>query len=227
VDVGEVPLGGAGGGNGNFITGEIYTVDRLTPAVQSAVFASDGNEDGWVLESKETSNQGGTKNSAAITFRLGDNAQNRQYRTILQFPTISLPDNAVITQTILMIQLETVVGTNPLTTHKNIWIDIRKGAFGSFVPFAIGALQVSDFQAPASLAAAGMIQNNLVGGWYWATLDAKVFPFINLSGVTQFRLGFQTDDDDDLRDDFLSFFSGNYSVVAARPQLLIKYYIPK
>lgn len=227
VDVGEVPLGGVGGGNGNFITGEIYTVDRLTPAVQSAVFASDGNEDGWVLESKETSNQGGTKNSAAITFRLGDNAQNRQYRTILQFPTTSLPDNAVITQTILMIQLETVVGTNPLTTHKNIWIDIRKGAFGSFGPFAIGALQVSDFQAPASLAAAGMIQNNPVGGWYWATLDAKVFPFINLSGVTQFRLGFQTDDDDDLRDDYLSFFSGNYSVVSARPQLLIKYYIPK
>ena len=227
VDAGAISLGGAGAGNGNFVAGEIYTVARLNPAIVSAVFASDGAADGWVMESKETSNQGGTKNSSAITFKLGDNAQNRQYRAILQFPTASLPDNAVVTQVILMIQLETVVGVNPFTTHRNIWIDIRKGVFGSFGPFAIGALQISDFQAPASLNAAGTILNNPVGGWYWATLDSKVFQFINLSGMTQFRLGFQTDDDNDLRDDYLSFFSGNYSVSSARPQLLIKYYIPK
>ncbi len=227
VDTGAAPLGGAGLGNGNFVTGEIYTVDRLNPAILSAAFASDGADDGWVMESKETSNQGGTKNSTAITFRLGDNAKDLQYRAILQFPTASVPDNAVVTQVILMMQLETVVGVNPFTTHRNIWIDIRKGVFGSFGPFAIGALQSSDFQAPASLNAAGMILNNPVGGWYWATLDSKTFQFINLSGMTQFKLGFQTDDDDDLRDDYLSFFSGNYSVPSARPQLLIKYYIPK
>ncbi len=227
LDFGGFPLGGAGAGNGNFLNGEIYTVERFTPTIISAVFASDGNNDGWILESKETSNQGGTKNSTAITFRLGDNTQDRQYRTILQFPTASLPDNAVITQAILMIQLETTVGTNPFATHRSIWIDIRKGAFGSFGPFSIGALQTSDFQAPASLYTAGMIANNPVGGWYWSALDVKAYPFINPGGVTQLKLGFQTDDDDDMRDDYLSFFSGNYSVASARPQLMIKYYIPK
>lgn len=78
-----------------------------------------------------------------------------------------------------MIQLETSVGTNPFSTHGNVWIDIRKGAFGSFGPFAIGALQISDFQAPASLYAAGVMLNNPVGGWYWANLDAKAYPFVN------------------------------------------------
>ena len=227
LDMGGNPLGGVGTGNGNFVTGESYTIDRFTPVILSATFASDGSDDGWILESKETSNRGGTKNSAAITFRLGDNSQDRQYRTILQFPTASLPDTAVVTQAILMIQLETTNGTNPFNTHRNIWVDIRRGAFGSFGPFAIGALQISDFQAPASLYSAGMILNNPVGGWYWTTLDGKALQFVNPSGVTQLRLGFQIDDDDDARDDYLSFFSGNYSVASARPQLLIKYYTPK
>jgi hypothetical protein len=221
------PLGGAGFGNGNFIVGDTYTIERSTPVIQSATFYSDGANDGWVLESKEASNKGGTANANSISFRLGDNAQNNQYRAILQFPTETLPDNAIITQAILTMQLETTVGTNPFKTHRNIWVDVRTGAFGSFGPFQIGALQASDFQAPASLYNAAVIGDNPVGGWYWVSLDSKTFYSINLKGVTQFRLGFQTDDDNDKRDDYLTFFSGNYSVQSARPQLTIKYYQPK
>ena len=179
------------------------------------------------MESIETMNKGGILNANAITFRVGDNSQDNQYRSILQFSTTSLPDNAVITQMILSMQLETIVGVNPFTTHRNMWVDVRQGAFGSFGPFQIGALQVSDFQAPASLYTAGMIQDNPVGGWYWLGFDPQAFPYVNLKGVTQFRLGFQMDDDDDRRDDYLSFFSGNYGVASARPQLTIKYYVPK
>lgn len=227
LDASGLPLGGFGMGNGNFTAGEIYIIDRQTPVIQSAVFYSDGAHDGWILESKEISNKGGTINSTGITFKLGDNGQDRQYRAILHFPTASLPDNAVITQVILMIQLETVGGTNPFLTHRNIWVDIRQGAFGSFGPFQIGALQAADFQAPASLYTAGWIQNNPVGGWYWTTLDGKAYSYVNLVGATQLRLGFQYDDDEDLREDYLSFFSGNYSVQTARPQLSVKYYVPK
>jgi beta-lactamase superfamily II metal-dependent hydrolase len=36
----SVPLGGVGAGNGNFTTGEVYTVDKTGPAVQSIVRAS-------------------------------------------------------------------------------------------------------------------------------------------------------------------------------------------
>lgn len=227
VDLAGLPLGNPGVGNGNYSMGESYTVNRSTPVIQTATFTSDGGNDGWILESKETSNKGGTTNAKAVSLRVGDNAQNNQYRVILHFPTGTLPDNAVVTQAILTLQLESVVGGNPFTTHGNMWVDLRNGAFGSFGPFQIGALQTSDFQAPATVYTAGIISNNPVGGWYWTTLNNSSLPSINLLGTTQIRLGFQLDDDNDKKDDYMTFFSGNYSVASARPQLAVKYYIPK
>ncbi len=226
LDAGLSPLGGAGIGNANFYNGEAYTIDRAAPLIQTTTFYSDGAHDGWVLESKETSNKGGTMNGSSASLRVGDNGQDNQYRSILHFATSALPDNAVITQVILTLQLETIVGANPFKTHRHIWVDIRQGAFGSFGLLQIGALQKTDFQAPASLYTAGMILDNAAGGWYWTTLDAKALPFINLKGVTQFRLGFLLDDDDDRKEDYVSFLSGNYSVITARPQLIVKYYVP-
>ena len=226
LDAGLSPLGGAGLGNANFYNGETYTIDRAAPLIQTMTFYSDGAHDGWILEGKETSNKGGTMNGSAAVLRVGDNAQDNQYRSILHFPTSTLPDNAAITQAILTLQMESVVGANPFKTHRNIWVDIRQGAFGSFGPLQIGALQNSDFQAAASLYTAGTILDNAVGGWYWATLDAKALPLINLKGVTQFRLGFLLDDDDDRKDDYISFLSGNYSVTTARPQLTLRYFVP-
>jgi hypothetical protein len=227
VDASGLPLGGVGIGSGNFSTGDMYVLDRSAPAVQTAVFFSNANNDGWVLEGKETSDQGGSMNSISQTFKLGDDGKDLQYRAILDFSTASLPDNAVITKAILMIQSQSVAGTNPFTTHRYMWIDIRQGAFGSFGPFSIGALQVSDFQAPASAYGVGAIQNNPVGNWYWSTLDAKAFPFINLKGSTQFRLGFLLDDNDDMSEDTISFYSGNFSGMIDRPTLLVEYYIQK
>jgi hypothetical protein len=45
------------------------------------------------------------------------------------------------------------------------------------------------------------------------------------SGITQFRLRFQLDDDNDAVADFLRFYSGN-SIAANRPVLVIEYYVP-
>ena len=99
--------------------------------------------------------------------------------------------------------------------------------FGNFGPFGVGALQVLDFQAPASMNSVGMIQNNRVGGWYWALLDNTAYPYINLAGVTQLRLGFQIDDNDDRGDDYLKFYSGNAKSQTDRPHLLIEYYVQR
>ncbi len=144
-----------GAGNGSFTSGEVYTVNRPPLTIISETFSSIGANDGWVLESAEESNKGGSKNSNAITFNLGDDDKDRQYRAILHFSTNTLPDKAVITQVILMIKKQDVVGTDPFSTHQYISIDIRKGVFGSIGPFSIGALQTSDFQAPASRNAVG------------------------------------------------------------------------
>jgi hypothetical protein len=230
VDLVGLPLGGTDLGNGNFTTGESYTISRSVPPppnMATETFRSNGTNDGWVLESGEDSNQGGSKNATAKTYRLGDDAQDRQYRAILHFPTSYLPDNAVIVEAILMIKLQGLVGTDPFTTHQNVLIDIRDGPFGSFGPFGINALQVTDFQDVASGYSVGAIQNNPVSGWYWTLLNSTAFPYINLDGVTQFRLGFQIDDNDDLGDDYLSFYSGNTDAQSDRPHLLVKYYVRK
>jgi hypothetical protein len=221
------PLGGPGIGNGNFTTGETYTIKKSRIVLVTETFRSNGTNDGWVLESGENSGVGGSKNATANTFKIGDDAQDRQYRTILHFPTHYLPDNAVVTQVILVIKAQGVAGTDPFTTHQNISIDIRGGYFGSAGLFGINGLDLSDFQAPASMSPAGVIQNNPVGGWYWSMLDTLSYQFINRQGVTQLRLMFQTDDNDDLGEDSLNFFSGNTDALADRPHLLVEYYAPR
>ncbi|HLO29308.1 MAG TPA: DNRLRE domain-containing protein [Anaerolineales bacterium] len=216
-DATNQPLGGPGTGNGNFTTGQAYTVYLLT----TVLFRSNGTNDGWVVESGETTNQGGSLNATGTTFYLGDNAQDRQFRAFLHFPTSTLPDNAVIRQATIKLKKQGITGTDPFTTHQNIVIDIRSGAFSGS-----NALQIIDFQAAASRNAVGMILNTPSGVWYSSNLDATAFPYVNRVGVTQFRLAFQLDDNDDLGADTIKFYSGNYSDLAYRPQLQIQYYVP-
>ncbi len=225
MDAASLPLGGAGAGNGNF-SGEEYNLTAAQVTIITASFTSNGTNDGWILESSEDSNRGGRKNNNSEILRLGDDSQDRQYRALLHFPTYYLPDNAVVTEVILMLKGQGVIGTDPFTTHQNIQVDIRSGVFGSFGPWGIDALQESDFQNPSSMDAAGFITNINNSGWYWGTLNSASNFFINLTGVTQFRLGFQLDDNDDLGDDFITFFSGDYASIHDRPRLVIKYYIP-
>jgi hypothetical protein len=206
--------------------GDGTTTTRLTPVnvVVSTItksYRSVGSQDGWVLESSENSNAGGTMNSAAMVFYLGDDASNRQYRAILSFNTSGLPDNAVIISAVLKIKKQGLVGTDPFTTHSNILVDVRKGAFGGS-----NALQLTDFQAAASKNWAGTIKNTPSSGWYPVTFNSSAFTYINLTGVTQFRLRFQLGDNDDLGADYLKFYSGNYSNVALHPLLVIQYYMP-
>jgi hypothetical protein len=219
-------LGGAGAGNGNFTSGETYEINKPVKTTITETFTSSAAYDGWVLESGEYSNKGGSKNASATTFNLGDDVKNKQYRAILHFSTSTLPDNAVIHMALLTIKAQGVSGTDPFSTHQNILIDIRSGSFGSFGPFSISSLQDSDFQYPASMSNVGVIQNNPVGGWYWSSLGSAAFPYINTLGSTQFRLAFQLDDNNDRGEDLLKFFSGNYDIASDRPQLTIEYSVP-
>lgn len=219
------PLGGVGLGNGNY-SGPFYSISKKMPEVKTEKLRSNGRNDGWILETNETSNAGGTKNSSAETIRVGDDGNDRQYRSILHFPTHYIPDDAVITQAILMIKAQGSAGTNPFTSHGNILVDISYGPYGSWGPFQFSALQASDFQAPAGLNSAAIIQDNAVGGWYWAVLPPNAFIYLNKTGTTQLRLGFQFDDNDDLGADYITFSSGDAEDQALRPHLSVEYYVP-
>ncbi len=188
-------------------------------------FRSSASHDGWILESSETSNVGGTKNNTAATLRVGDDAANRQYRSILSFDTSSLPDNAVITSVTLKFKYAGKTGTSPFKTHGGLLADICKGAFRNNI-----ALQLGDFAVKCPIAAykvkALTYTNSQVSNWYSQSLLPDDHQFVNLGGVTQFRLRFAKDDNNDFGADFLKVFSGNAINEADRPQLIVEYFIP-
>ena len=221
VDAAGNMLGGAGTDNGNFTSGEIYTVIKSTPInITTADFRSNKTNDGWVIESSENSNVGGGVKSVSATFYIGDNAEDRQFRAVLDFNTSGLPDNAVITRATLKIKKLSVTGADPFTTHQNVLVDISNGLFGT------SALQAADFQSPAGMDSAGIIFNMPVDNWFSAVLDKMALPYINKIGSTQFRLRFQVDDNDDRGADTIKFHSGDSITFDYRPVLQIEYYVP-
>jgi CSLREA domain-containing protein len=182
---------------------------------------SAGANDGWILESTETSNAGGTLNSSATTFNLGDNAQDKQYRAILHFNTAGLPNAAVIAKATLEIKKQGLVGTDPFTALGLLRVDMRKPFFGTTVGLLIG-----DFQATAGKSSVATFDPTPVGDWYSALLNATGMAYINKTGTTQFRLRFATGDNDNSIADYMKFFSGNYATASDRPTLIIEYYMP-
>jgi len=210
----------AGTRNGDALVVRYTLTDSGVKPVTTTI-RSHAAYDGWILESSETSGLGGTVNRSETTFNLGDNQKDRQYRSILSFNTLPIPDNAFITYAELRIKRHGQTGTDPFTTHGDLLLDMRNGAFGSSLN-----LQPADFAAKAS---PGSIQgqvSRLDTNWYLSVLDTGNLRFINKYGHTQFRLYLTLDDNDDLSSDYVKFFSGNATPSANRPQLTVVYYLP-
>jgi hypothetical protein len=190
--------------------------------ITSINLQSTAAQDGWVLESKESSKAGGSLNATAPTLRLGDDKLKKQYLGILSFKTSGLPDNAVITSVMLKVRKNSITGGgDPLITLQGFMVDIKKGPFGTT------ALQTADFQTPANKSF-GPFKPALASGWYSINLTtgkAYINKLATNSGLTQFRLRFKQDDNNNSIANYLSLYSGN-APAAARPQLVIHYYVP-
>ena len=190
--------------------------------VPPAIFTSVGGYDGFLLELNQNSGTGGTGNSSGSTINIGDSLFKQQQLGLLHFDTSSLPDNAVVTGISIQMKLQGTGGTNPFTTHGSLLVDIASPFFGTLVN-----LQAADFQAASSISGVGAFNPvSLAGNWYNADLGDSAFPLLNLSGPTQFRIGFSLGDDNDSIADLLKFYSGNSLMTAYRPVLIVYYYIP-
>ena len=190
--------------------------------VRALTFVSAASYDGWVLESSETSGIGGSLNTTATTLRSGDDASNRQIRSILSFNTASLPDAAAIVLAKVQLRKQGITGDpNPFSTHGSLLADLAKPYFGAGV-----GLAVSDFQAAATVTAAGRLASAPAGSLYSLPLSSAGRAGINRTGTTHFRLRFTTDDDNDSLADYVSFFSGNYLTAPAYRPKLVVYYNP-
>jgi hypothetical protein len=98
-------------------------------------------------------------------------------------------------------------------------VDIRTGAFGGNP-----ALEPGDFQAaPTAAGVAALSDPASDGDWSEGILNASGLAAVNRSGLTQVRLYFSLDDDDDGIADYVAFRSGNDGDMANRPQLIVVY----
>ncbi len=187
-----------------------------TPATTSFTFKSINAYDGWVLESAENSNKGRNLDKASNFIYVGDDAKKRQYRGFLSFDTASLPDNAIITAAQVKIKKHSTVGITPFKTHGDLLLEIRNGTFSNNI-----LLKAEDFSAIANIGSSKdkFLPADLNG--YSANLSNINLGFINKYGVTQFRLLFTQDDNNDKDADYVKFFSGSSSADA--PQLVITY----
>jgi hypothetical protein len=179
-------------------------------------------EDGWVLESGENSNTGLAKNNIAALL-LGDDAAKKQYRSILSFSTMLLPDNATITGVTLKLKKQAIAGGgNPIDIFQGLIADVQPGLFGNT------ALESSDFQAKAAFSSSPL-KPVLVNGWYSLNLISaknQINKLTSGSGRTQIRLRFKLDDNNNSIANSLSFYSGNTTLASNRPSLIITYYSP-
>jgi hypothetical protein len=194
---------------------------------QTATFYSTKNEDGWIIESSETSLKGGSVNNGGSMLQVGDDAKNRQYRAILSFDTHTLPGTAVITSVTLKIKRPAtgfLVGdNNPFAWGGGLKADVCRNFFGTSI-----ALQIVDFNYNNTTNCkllAGTFGATPSASWYSTNLVNTAFTKINKTGFTQFRIYFSKDDNNDLTADYLNFFSGN-STAANRPTLIIYFYMP-
>ena len=88
-------------------------------------------------------------------------------------------------------------------------------------------LQAADFQAAASKTC-GPFMPAPVSNWYTidlAAAKAYVNKLATASGLTQIRLRFKLDDNNDAVANYLSLYSGD-APAASRPQLIVTYYVP-
>ena len=192
------------------------------PPPTQVTLTSVAAQDGWVLESGENTNVGGSLNSTATTtsaLRAGDNNQDRQYKTFVSFDTSSIPDGATILSATLRLRRGTLSGTNPFTTHGTCWADVQTGGFSGST-----TLQTSDFQAIATVAQAASLTNAASNGsWSEGSLNASGLAAIDKTGTTQLRVYFNLDDNDDTGNDYLGYYSGDNGTAANRPQLVVTY----
>lgn len=207
--------------------GAVQAVTTVTVVSEvTETFTSIAAHDGTVLELNEDSNTGGSSNSTAgvaTALRIGDDfslaAGERQYKTIVSFDTSLIPDGATILSATLSLTGGGLVGTNPFTTHGTCYADIVTGSFGGDP-----ALQAGDFQAAATATQVATMSNPLPSGVVSSgALNAAGLAAINKAGITQMRIYFSLDDNDDNADDYAGFYSGEAGNPANRPVLEVTY----
>jgi hypothetical protein len=184
-------------------------------------FTSIAAEDGTVAELQEADDVGrrasaGSSQQAAL--RVGDDAIDRQYKTVVSFDTSSIPDGALITAATVRLYRARGFGTSPFDTHGPCYADVQTGGLGGDPALAAG-----DFEAPATAPQAATMSAPAANGtWSEGVLDAAGLAAIDPQGTTQLRVECSLSDDDDGVTDQIGFTPGE-GAVGNQPELVVTY----
>ena len=183
------------------ITGDLWNFTTAGGGGSQGSYLGVDAKDGWVRESTETSGIGGGYSTTATY--LGDTASKQQYIGVLHFDTSAIPDGATITAATLTITRLGVSGTP--TNLGTITVDIKNGYYG-----ASDGLRAEDFEAASSATNVATIPYPASNGTAVSgTLNSTGRAQINKTGVTQFKIRFTTDDDNDATADYLNIYDSS------------------
>ncbi len=186
-------------------------------------FKSIGVDDGYVLEQSELSSTGGTFSStvtSTLAIRAGDSLSDQEYRGILSFITLDIPDAVTIVSARLRLKRGILVGTSPYSTHGSLHVDVNTAGFSGNL-----ALEAADWQASATATNVCTLPEPTANGdWTECLFNAAGLAAIHRGGRTQVRIHFTTGDNDDAGNDHMGFHGGDATNDADRPELVVTYF---
>jgi len=199
---------------------------------QVVTVRSSGLEDGHVEESQEDSSVGDTTSTRSQTISVGDTADDRQVLGLLSFDTSSIPDDAYIVSAQLALTRSTKRGdpqdlTLPLG---DLVVDMRCVLSVPDFYGAVPEVESGDFQAFSryeDVTAAPLTYPATNGALATGMIKDELLSEINKAGLTQFKVRFALEDNDNSRADQLLFFSGDMARIQAyQPSLTVTYRTP-
>ena len=183
------------------LTGDLWSFTTVAGVSSPLTIYSTAGQDGYMRESTETSGVGGFADTTG-NLRVGDTNAKLQQIGIYSFDTSAIPDGATITAVTFTIFRYSVSGTP--TSLGDLLVDIKNGYYGTDSTLVMG-----DFEAASSATAVGTLPYptaNKVA--YSCSLNASGIANINKTGLTQLKVRFATDDDNDTANDYLSLYTG-------------------
>ncbi len=217
---GQVVIGTAGA-NPSVVMADAVRFEFLSATAPTTVtFDSVAADDGYVLESGENTSVGGSNNSANTVFAVGDYSDRRQFVGIASFDTSPIPDGATIQKVTLKLTRYSINGTNPWTSLGTCTVDIKAVYFGT-----AATLENADFESAADASSVATVPdpgaNNVTVS---APLSSAGVFATSKTAKTQLKIRFTIDDDNDSANDYINFYSGDYSSnTTYRPKLEIQY----
>ena len=183
--------------------------------IESITWNAVANEDGYVLESSNGSNTGGSVSTSSTTTYVGDSAQKREYKTFISVSGATVPQNATVTEATLSLYKTATYGSP--TSLGNLSALIAVPQFGA------SGLTASDYQALPSISdSCGTVNTPTNATTHTLLLSTACLNLLPNVGGIQLKLAYPNNNNNSSQDNF-RYGTGNQTTVSRRPVMTMKY----